>query len=285
MRSRASYRGHPIHPALIHFPIAFIIAAFAFDAAGWLSGSSGLWATGGYLAAAGVLTALVAAVPGLIDYIYTVPPESSAKQRATMHLIINLSAVLLVAIAWLLRQNTVLPAIVVATEAASVALLVPGAWMGATLVSRNQIGIDRRYAGAGKSKEVDLSAPPGVMVRVATIHELGVNQMKLVRAGKRRIVLARAENGHFAFDDSCSHRGGSLADGSMMCGTVQCPWHGSQFDVSSGIVKAGPAHKNLSTYRVTVRGADVYLMLEPRTAIEPGVATDAGEFRSRTQRR
>jgi nitrite reductase/ring-hydroxylating ferredoxin subunit len=35
-----------------------------------------------------------------------------------------------------------------------------------------------------------------------------------------------------------------------MCGTVQCPWHGSQFDVQSGEVKAGPAEQNIETYDV-----------------------------------
>ena len=35
-----------------------------------------------------------------------------------------------------------------------------------------------------------------------------------------------------------------------MCGTVQCPWHGSQFDVHSGAVKCGPAEKPIETYAI-----------------------------------
>jgi nitrite reductase/ring-hydroxylating ferredoxin subunit len=34
----------------------------------------------------------------------------------------------------------------------------------------------------------------------------------------------------------------------LACGTVQCPWHGSQFDVHTGHVKAGPAEKDIETY-------------------------------------
>ena len=38
MRSKASFRSHPIHPALVHFPLAFLIGAFGFDLAGsWSS--------------------------------------------------------------------------------------------------------------------------------------------------------------------------------------------------------------------------------------------------------
>jgi nitrite reductase/ring-hydroxylating ferredoxin subunit len=74
--------------------------------------------------------------------------------------------------------------------------------------------------------------------------------MKLLRIGHKRIVLARTEKGYVAFDDRCTHNGGSLAGGVMMCGTVQCLWHGSQFDASSGKVKAGPAKKTIAVYRV-----------------------------------
>jgi nitrite reductase/ring-hydroxylating ferredoxin subunit len=46
-----------------------------------------------------------------------------------------------------------------------------------------------------------------------------------------------------------------------MCGVVQCPWHGSQFDVRSGQVKAGPAKKAIVTYPVTVEGGDVMIQV------------------------
>ncbi len=64
-----------------------------------------------------------------------------------------------------------------------------------------------------------------------------------------------------AFDERCTHRGESLADGSMICGTEQRPWHGSQFNVSDGKVKAGPAKEKINTYMVTETGEKVYLNL------------------------
>lgn len=263
MRSKASFRGHPIHPALIPFPFAFLIGAFAFDAAGKIFDRPSWWTTGSHLAAAGVVTALVAAVPGFVDYLYTVPPRSTGKRRATRHLIVNLLAVTLVAVAWGLRRQLLEEPnlLVLALELSALALLTAGGWMGGTLVNRNQIGVDHRYAGAGKWREQAIEARPNTPVTVASADELKVDQMKLLRVGDRRIVLARIAGGYVAFDDHCPHRGGSLAGGTMMCGTVQCPWHGSQFDVNTGAVKAGPADRAIESYRVVQHGQTIQLVI------------------------
>jgi nitrite reductase/ring-hydroxylating ferredoxin subunit len=63
-----------------------------------------------------------------------------------------------------------------------------------------------------------------------------------------------------AFDDRCTHKGGSLADGALVCGTVQCPWHGSQFDVASGGVKSGPATQRVRTYEVEERDGRLWIV-------------------------
>ena len=83
--------------------------------------------------------------------------------------------------------------------------------------------------------------------------------MKLIHAGAKRIVIARSEDGYVAFDDRCTHRGGSLAGGSMICGTVQCPWHGSQFSVKDGSVKAGPAKMPVVTYPIRQENGKLFL--------------------------
>ena len=93
MRSRASIKGHPLHAMLIPFPFAFLTGAFVFDVLGrWLDAPA-LWTTGAHLALAGIAFALIAAVPGLIDYLFTVPPDSTGKTRATKHMAVNLTAV------------------------------------------------------------------------------------------------------------------------------------------------------------------------------------------------
>jgi nitrite reductase/ring-hydroxylating ferredoxin subunit len=89
--------------------------------------------------------------------------------------------------------------------------------------------------------------------------------MKLLHVDGHRIVLARTDTGFTAFDDHCTHRGASLADGVMLCGAVQCPWHGSQFDAHTGAVKAGPAKKEIAVYDVELRGSEVLLHVAART--------------------
>jgi nitrite reductase/ring-hydroxylating ferredoxin subunit/uncharacterized membrane protein len=250
MRSAASFKGHPIHAMLIPFPLAFFVGAFFFDLAGAVLERDAFWVTGGFLAVAGIVTALAAAIPGAIDYFRTVPPASSGKTRATRHALANLSAVALFAIGLWLRGGVDVPPTIpsLGVWALGLVLLTMGGWMGGTLVYRNQIGVDHRYAGAGKWQEVRASGDGRPVV--ARADELEVDQMKLVHLDGERIVLARTEDGYVAFDDHCSHRGGSLAGGGMICGTVQCPWHGSQFDVRDGSVRAGPAESGIRTYAV-----------------------------------
>jgi nitrite reductase/ring-hydroxylating ferredoxin subunit/uncharacterized membrane protein len=262
MRSRASFKSHPLHPMLIPFPLAFLVGAFVADVAAALLASGGVALMASYLALAGIATALLAAIPGFIDYRHTVPPESSGKERATKHMAANLGAVALFALVVILREGMDVPLgiLLLAMQALGAALLAAGGWMGGTLVYRNQIGVDHRYADAGKWNEERVE-PDGATVVVARTDELGVDQMKLVHVDGRRVVIARTEDGFVAFDDRCSHRGASLADGAMICGTVQCPWHGSQFDVRSGAVKAGPAEKPIATYTLEEVGGELRLRL------------------------
>jgi uncharacterized membrane protein/nitrite reductase/ring-hydroxylating ferredoxin subunit len=263
MKSKAILLGHPAHPMLIPFPLAFLTGAFVFDAAAWLFDDPRFWTTGGYLVAVGIASALLAALPGFVDYLYTVPPRSSGRERATKHMLTNLTAVALFVIAWTIRSELAddFTVGVLALEAVAVLALGAGGYLGGTLVTRNLIGVDHRYAEAGKWRDESIAGAPGEAVTVADRDDLKVNQMKLLRVGNRRIVLARTEKGYAAFDDRCTHRGGSLAGGVMICGTVQCLWHGSQFDVGTGKVKAGPAKQPVSLYEIREEGETIKLVL------------------------
>lgn len=264
MKSKAVVKGHPLHPMLIPFPFAFLAGAVAFDVLAWITRAPALWATGAHLTLAGVATGLLAAVPGLVDYALAVPPDSSAKRRATRHLLANASALVLFAAAWVVRAESVVDAHLgtLVLEASALALLGAGGWMGGTLVYRNQIAVDHRYAGAGRWREIAISRAGGDgPVPIGRHDDLQVNQMKLVHLNGRRIVLARTEQGFAAFEDRCTHKGGSLADGALICGTVQCPWHGSQFDVASGRATAGPAEQPIETFGVREEGGELRIDL------------------------
>lgn len=261
MKSRASLKTHPLHPMLIGFPIAFFMGAFVFDLLSLLLDQPTFTTTGYHLVIAGIIGGLLAAVPGFIDFLHTVPPKSSAKKRAAKHGLLNVTNLLLFVVVFFLRRNDSVDfAWIVVLEAIGVGILSTAGWLGGTLVYRNQIGVDPRYANAGKWKEAYLPASDAPLL-VAKSDELKVDQMKLVHINEERIVIARSEKGYVAFSDHCTHRGGSLAGGAMVCGTVQCPWHGSQFDVHDGSVKAGPAKEGIITYPVEEKDGAVYLHL------------------------
>lgn len=249
MRSRAQFKGHPIHPALIPFPFAFLTGALIFDVIGVIGNVPSFWTTGAHLQVAGIGAGLLAAVPGLLDYIYTVPPSSSGKQRATRHAIGNVSAIVLFSVAWFTRGETLVPGgLTLLLEAVGGAVLMYSGYLGGTLVSRNQIGVDHRYADAGKWQEAEVRAPDESQIVVGHADDLKPGQMKLLWINDRRFVLARTDGGYTVFDDHCTHRGGSLAGGVLIDGTVQCLWHGSQFDTVTGKVRCGPAKKAIRTY-------------------------------------
>ena len=261
MKSRVHLKSHPLHPILVSFPIAFFTGTLLFDVAGLLLKRNDFHTTAIYLEIAGVGFALLAAVPGIIDYFFIVPPKSSAKNRALKHGFINIIMVIIFGLAFLLRKNGVVSLFtVIALETIGVIFLGIAGWLGGTLVYRNQIGGDIRYAHAGKWKDEYIDQASGE-IPVAAIDELKINQMKLVHIKGKRIVICKTEKGYAAFDDHCTHRGGSLAGGSMICGTVQCPWHGSQFDVHTGITMAGPAQKNIAVYTIKEIDTSVFLIL------------------------
>ena len=249
MRTQASVKGHPIHPALIVYPFAFLTGSFGFTLASRASRNGQMRVVTDYLIPTGVVTGLIAAVPGALDYFNSVPPKSSGKERATKHALLNVSALGLFTASWLLGRSHRRWTLPMLLQGLGTAALGIAGYMGGTLVYRNQIGVDHRYANAGKWQE-ESRDHSGSRALVSAAADLELNQMKLVHAGDRRIAVARTERGYAAFQDRCTHRGGPLSDGVVICGTVQCPWHGSQFDVHTGEVKCGPATDAISTYPI-----------------------------------
>ena len=261
MKSRAHLKSHPLHPILIPFPIAFFIGTLLSHTGGWMLDRASWADTATWLNAAGIVGAVLAAIPGIIDYVYTVPPRSSAKKRASQHGLINTTVLILFILLFFYRRQFAPNHLLLsAGELVGVVLLMIAGWMGGTLVHRNQIGVDVRYGNAGKWKEAYFDEDSGT-IEVASANDLKVNAMMLLHLNGKRIVLARTEDGYAAFDDHCTHRGGSLAGGSLMCGMVQCPWHGSQFSVTTGEVTAGPADAGIAVYPVTEREGKIWLTI------------------------
>src|SRR5262249_11241460 len=139
MRSTAHINGHPIHAMLAGFPFAYLIGSACLDAWGRARNQRTAFRAAQVMGALGLGSALLAAVPGVIDYLFTVPPRSSAKTRATDHLIANASALTLFAVAQGGRRSRDgRPSWwAMAAEAAGAGLMTIAGWLGGTLVVRN----------------------------------------------------------------------------------------------------------------------------------------------------
>ena len=162
MKSKVNIQSHPLHPILIPFPIAFFTGTLLCHVTGWWLNMADLLTTAYYLNIGGIVFALLAAIPGFIDFLYTVPPKSSGKKRAAKHGMINVIMLLCFIIAFFYRSRETSNQLFLASlEIIGVSLMIIAGWLGGTLVYRNQIGVDIRYANAGKWKEASFDKDKG----------------------------------------------------------------------------------------------------------------------------
>jgi 3-phenylpropionate/trans-cinnamate dioxygenase ferredoxin subunit len=96
-----------------------------------------------------------------------------------------------------------------------------------------------------------------MLVRVGNANDVRDGQMHVYDVAGTKLNVANAEGHLYAFDDTCTHAGCSLAHGELDGTTVTCACHGSQFDVTSGAVLRGPAQRPVRSRAVQVEGQDL----------------------------
>jgi nitrite reductase/ring-hydroxylating ferredoxin subunit len=94
-------------------------------------------------------------------------------------------------------------------------------------------------------------------VKVAKTSEVEPGQARVVDVNGKQIALFNVDGQFFAIDNTCTHRGGPLAEGEVSGHDVTCPWHGAKFDVRTGEVGRPPAAAAVARYGVRVTGADI----------------------------
>jgi nitrite reductase (NADH) small subunit len=93
--------------------------------------------------------------------------------------------------------------------------------------------------------------------RVAKTNELEPGQARLVNVKGQQIALFNVDGQFFAIDNTCTHRGGPLAEGEVAGHVVTCPWHRGRFDVRTGEVVGPPPQRAVTRYSVRVTGTDI----------------------------
>jgi uncharacterized membrane protein len=142
MSSPASVKGHPIHPMLVGVPIGLWTFALVADLVYKLGLGDESWARTAFLCiGGGIVGALLAAVPGLFDLLSLSDPR--AKRVGVLHMSVNLVAVAIFVVSFLMRWNG-LPGDTgpIILSALGVAVLGVGGWLGGELVFRHGVAVD-----------------------------------------------------------------------------------------------------------------------------------------------
>ena len=140
--STVAIAGHPLHPLIVTFPIAFLTGAFGTDIGYWLT-SDPFWAKASlWLIGSGFLAGLVAALTGMLDFIKI--DRVQKHSAGWIHAVGNIAAMFLTLINWALRWNNaagaVLPLGIILSTVVAGLLGITG-WYGAELVYRHKIAV------------------------------------------------------------------------------------------------------------------------------------------------
>ena len=96
-----------------------------------------------------------------------------------------------------------------------------------------------------------------MLKRVGLAAAVGPGRIKAFDVGGTAVAVANVRGQLYAFDDTCMHRACSLAEGDLNGTTVECPCHGSRYDVTTGAVLRGPSPAPVRSRAVSVEGADL----------------------------
>jgi nitrite reductase (NADH) small subunit len=93
-------------------------------------------------------------------------------------------------------------------------------------------------------------------LKVAEAAEIGPGQGKVVEAGGKTVAVFNCNGTFYAIDNTCLHRGGPLGEGDLDGTVVTCPWHGWQYDVTTG-ANVMNATVRVACYPARVEGGSV----------------------------
>ena len=96
-------------------------------------------------------------------------------------------------------------------------------------------------------------------VKIADIKDIPSTKMKQVHIDGENICVVNIEGKYYAIGSICTHEGGPLADGMLEGYEVECPWHGSKFDVRTGEVTNPPASEPEPSYEVKVDSNNILI--------------------------
>lgn len=228
--------GHPLHSAVTDIPIGTLLATVVLDLLNQPAAADiALVAT--------ILFMLAAAVTGAADYSDT---DGTARVRATTHSTLMVVGLLVLLVSLLLRAgNPADRTIPIALSIIGFLIVTAGAFIGGDVVYLFGNMVNRHaFRGAG-TKWIRLDT--GDVTDLAGLPEATPTKAK---AGINDLVLVRIGDTVHAMHAVCAHAGGPLAQGTVVDGCVECPWHGSRFRLTDGRLRRGPALYDQPSYEI-----------------------------------
>jgi nitrite reductase/ring-hydroxylating ferredoxin subunit/uncharacterized membrane protein len=221
-----TWLGHPVHPMIVLVPMGTWSSAVLLD---WLGGKDA--ETGAdLLLGAGLLSALPTVATGYADWADTEPASDTVRRVGIVHAACNGAAAMLFATSLAARASGArgrgkLLAL------AGLGVISAGGYLGGHLTYAEGVGVDT----------TTFEEYPEDWTQALADAALGEGEMKAVEVDGVAIVIARTGGQVYALADTCVHRKGSLAGGELVGECVECPLHGSRFQLVDGSVERGPA--------------------------------------------
>jgi 3-phenylpropionate/trans-cinnamate dioxygenase ferredoxin component len=94
-------------------------------------------------------------------------------------------------------------------------------------------------------------------VKVAETKDIQSSNMKAIDLAGEKVCIVNIEGNYYAIGNVCTHVGGPLDEGTLEGSDVECPWHGSKFDVRTGEPTRPPARRAVLTYEVKVEDNNI----------------------------
>ena len=159
MESRFKVLGHAAHPILIVFPLGLLATSVIFDILCAATGNAQFPVASYWMIAAGIIGGLVAAVPGLVDWL-AIPKNTRAKRIGLYHAVGNDIVLVLFAVSWWLRRgapNHEPSTTAFALSVVGVLLALGTGWLGGELIERLGMSV---HDGAHLDAPSSLSGRP-----------------------------------------------------------------------------------------------------------------------------
>jgi uncharacterized membrane protein/nitrite reductase/ring-hydroxylating ferredoxin subunit len=258
---------HPLHPALVHFPIGLFLLSLLLDIVSYFGIlPNDLFRASFYAMVAGVIMGMLAVLAGFADR-SGIRLDHPARKTANLHMTLNLAVLGLFTVNFFLRlgqidSTVIVPLGYVLLSLLGVGIILFSGYLGGTMVYDDGIGAGRHRRDTRtpqKTIRVSNRTAQDGWLPVCGDSELNDGETLRVVCDGNIIAIARQGGEVYAFQEFCTHRYGPLSEGKIQDHQVVCPWHRSCFDIRTGKVVEGPAKLDLKTYSAVIREGKIFI--------------------------